>query len=398
MHQEIIFGGPPPGSRIGELPQSTAEFRKLFGAQINRRPEWVKILESKADEMCATPAGKATYGDPEYGASLPQAWRLHRDMLNIRFVCLVATGRPATSTDDIDQVSLIAPGDLLQLLARGSAMLERFSAPMFVYDGRAGHAITLLGHDPEAGEFLFADPWPGKSLLCAEYNVAGVDAWQDEERRWHISEGDLALVLFAVFLFPEHWEALTSRSPGLSYRQLGKSDFFSFFHLREGGRSRDEAGTEFVWLSPGGQRSEFAVRLELSQVGFVGKASIILRRAWAVGPPWGINPLALDPAKSFLGTFLPLQGPAPAETLVKALLALRERPTIERLAAIKPGDSLTASEMLQLAYIGVRAGCAIPLEAATLSAQTITLEGEPWLQLDIIPDEPSSPAGNAEAT
>jgi hypothetical protein len=89
--------------------------------------------------MTATPEGKATYGDLERGGSLPQAWRLSRDIFGVRFVCLLATGRPLASTEGIDQVSLIAPSDLLKLLARGSAMFESFAAPMFVHDGRPPH-------------------------------------------------------------------------------------------------------------------------------------------------------------------------------------------------------------------------------------------------------------------
>ena len=69
MHEEIVFGGGPPGSRIGELPRTDEEFRKLFKEQIDATPEWVKLLERKSVEMCATPEGKAMYGDPERGVA-----------------------------------------------------------------------------------------------------------------------------------------------------------------------------------------------------------------------------------------------------------------------------------------------------------------------------------------
>lgn len=48
-----------------------------------------------------------------------------------------------------------------------------------VYDGdRIMHQIVLFGIDTSSGSFVYKDPWPNRSLLCAENNSAGVAAEQ----------------------------------------------------------------------------------------------------------------------------------------------------------------------------------------------------------------------------
>jgi hypothetical protein len=74
------------------------------------------------------------------GATLPQAWQGLVVSLGIFWICLLATGRPSTSTEGIPEVVRVAPADLIRMLAKGFADIERFTAVLFVHDGRAGTA------------------------------------------------------------------------------------------------------------------------------------------------------------------------------------------------------------------------------------------------------------------
>src|SRR5262249_38278300 len=150
-------------------------------------PPWMQALEQAFSQLRATPEGKRTYGDPQRGATLPQAWRTSVAVSGMFSVCLLAQGRQAAPTEDIANVVLIAPADLVGTLARGFGTLERFAAQLFVHDGRLGHSVTALGHDPQRGTFRYHDPWPDRSLLCREFNLAGIDAQPAEGGSWEIT-------------------------------------------------------------------------------------------------------------------------------------------------------------------------------------------------------------------
>jgi hypothetical protein len=50
---------------------------------------------------------------------------------------------------------LIAPADIRKALAKGFDEIEGFSTQFFAYDGRMGHAIALMSHNPESRTFHF---------------------------------------------------------------------------------------------------------------------------------------------------------------------------------------------------------------------------------------------------
>ncbi len=83
--------------------------------------------------------------------------------------------------------------------------------PVFamVHDGQQGHSIMVFGVDQD-GRFRFYDPWPVRSLLCAEQNVAGVVADEDTEASgaWRVSGRDLQKVLVAVITGEHAWATM----------------------------------------------------------------------------------------------------------------------------------------------------------------------------------------------
>src|SRR5438552_3759940 len=112
---EIRFGGaaPHPGGATAEkgaasLPLNNQEFHQRYAEALARRPTWLKVLQQAADQLRSTPEGRTAYGDPERGATLPQAWNMQFAVSGHFNFCLLARGRPATPPDDIPEVVLIA--------------------------------------------------------------------------------------------------------------------------------------------------------------------------------------------------------------------------------------------------------------------------------------------------
>src|SRR5262249_28130693 len=128
MDQDIRFGGAAAISAIPVgipgLPATPEEFQRRYADRIARRPPWWELQDQAFLQLRATPEGKRTYGDPQRGATLPQAWRTSVAMSGILSVCLLVQGRQPTPTEDIANVVLIAPADLVGTLARGFATLE----------------------------------------------------------------------------------------------------------------------------------------------------------------------------------------------------------------------------------------------------------------------------------
>jgi hypothetical protein len=388
MVQEIRFGGTAaltesaaPGSGIASLPRTNEEFQQRYADRLERRPAWFKVLEAAMLQMRSTPEGRQTYGDPERGATLPQAWRTQFAMSGFFQVCLLARGRPSTPVDDIPQVVLIAPADLVAALARGFDEIHPFSAQLFVYDGRMGHSITAMGHDAQSGTFTYHDPWPDRSLLCREFNSAGVDAQPADDGLWTITDAELARVIFAAFVMPTAWAHLSGQQFRVDYAALQQTDFWKFFHLREAGRESAENGRTRVTVQPGGFKQELSLHLELDADERVRESSLGLRRGWVVGPPHGLNPFAVDIAKSFVGAFLPDPDRAEGEAYVQALRGLRA--DAQALFARREQPDLSLPEEFQLTYLGLRQSSTVLLPYCRIDAENAERNGEPWLTIEI---------------
>jgi hypothetical protein len=221
-----------------------------------------------------------------------------------------------------------------------------------------------------------------RSLLCREFNAAGVDAQPAENRQWRITEAELTRVNFAAFLMPTHWADLSGRTYRLHYPELQQSDFWKFFHLHEVERTAEGKQTA-VLLRPGAFQQELVMRLWLDDVEGVRRGSLALRRGWIVGPPHGINPLATDITKSFLGTLLPEPDRAAGAPYIQAIVSLRPGDEVRALAARRGEAELSTVEQLQLTYLGLRAECSVLLIFFQMSGRNVDRPDGPWLELDI---------------
>jgi hypothetical protein len=391
---EIYFGGlgalgfgamrvdPPPGTETATLPQTNEEFHQRYADALASRPLWFQVFEKAFAQLTSTEEGRTRYGNPERGATLEQAWRAQFAISGIFQVCLLASGRPEVPTRDIPETVLMMPAQLVQSLARGFTLADAFAAQLFVHDGRMGHAITLLGHDPLTATFTYLDPWPDRSLLCREHNAAGVAAQPTEKGLWRITEAELTAVIFAAFIMPTFWADLTGQAYRISYVSLQQTDFWKAFGVREAGRKPDETRTT-VFLQPGNFREDIQALIKLDRTEDVRSAKLALRRRWIVGKPWGVNPDGSTLARRFIATLIPEPDRGEAAPFVDALRDLRSQDTVRSLLERHGKTTLSPAENLQATYLGLPGESTALLTFSRLKAQNIDHGGEPWLMIEV---------------
>jgi hypothetical protein len=366
-------GGPATGSTLSiEVPDPSGELK------------WYQIIEQALFQLTSTEEGRAKYGDPNKGATLEQAWRAQFLVTGCNAVCILASERPSVPTAGIPKTVLMPTSQLVQTLARAYASLPRLGVQTFVFDGRVGHCITLLDHDPSTSSFVYHDPWPGRSLLCSENNAAGVAATATDKGYWRITESELRLVIFAIFLWPSEWAELTGTKYKVPYPEFEKSEFWSFFNLHEQLREESSGTSAVVHLKTGGFSDEIQLKVTLDELDVAERilsATLSLRRAWIMGEPWGVNPFALDITKSFLEALAPDPDRSDFQPLIEGLWALRS-PEDAR-ALIAQGKNSPAVNQLLSTYVGGQAESNIFMAFSHLAINNVEREGEPWLTLDL---------------
>ena len=386
---EICFGGiAAPVPAKDEVSNTSSSNVVISGDKITvtvedptHKLQWWEILEKAFVQLTTTEENRELYGDPNRGATLEQAWRAQFLVTGMFQVCLMASGRSAVPTAAIRRTVMFTPSDLVQTLARAFTLDSRFACMTFVFDSHMGHCITLLGHDPSTSSFVYHDPWPVRSLLCRENNAADVAAEPAEGGAWRITASELVTIIFATFIWPTTWADLTGVSYKITYSQLKNSDFWAFFNLHE--VSRDKEPMDYDWidrtivfLETGGFPEEIKLQVQLDASERIRQAVLALHRPWMIGKPWGINPFALDIAKSFLDALTPNQDRGDVEPLIEGI---RNLPHILRDHQAVP----RAVEQLLLTYLGLQSESTTNMTFSRLIAANVDWEGETWLRLTL---------------
>jgi hypothetical protein len=140
------------------------------------------------------------------------------------FMALVNSNGPPTHTPRLTRKLVLDADAILELVMVSyglkGAGRRRPLATLF-YDGKIGHCITLLDADPSGARFAYHDPWPGRSLLCAEHSAAGIAATSlgttkihfspdksVETPVWGVTREELARVLVSTFIMLPDWSGL----------------------------------------------------------------------------------------------------------------------------------------------------------------------------------------------
>ena len=234
------------------------------------------------------------------GLTLTESWRLAAAIFGPP-VCVLAAGRRRVDVTEIPKTPMMAPEQLVMALTRALTLGPEVCLSAFVTDGQMAHAVVLSGYDAANDAIVFIDPWKPRSLLCRENNVAGVDAQPRPDETWSVRSGELARVLFAVFIDPPVWAELNAEPYRLTYPNFQKTAFYAFPSVSERERRtvsapRNERRTLIV-LQPGDARDAVELEVEVDERDEVRLGRLRLRRHRVT--PHGINPRALQITASF---------------------------------------------------------------------------------------------------
>jgi hypothetical protein len=161
---------------------------------------------------------------PERPLSVQELWLLTQLGLRTPITCLLNSAQPEQPVERIRRLRRLPAAGIWDefkdwyanpTLDRPLADRPAAICPtqVLVYDGdEVAHVISA--YTIWENKLHYADPWPGRSLLCAENNAAGVSAQisdlltpsgdppDPESHHWSIMAGEFQKVVFAVFLYP----------------------------------------------------------------------------------------------------------------------------------------------------------------------------------------------------
>jgi hypothetical protein len=372
--KQLLFGG-------GALPPKIAEFRK---PKPGERPLWYEIYEKAFDELRSSEEGKRNYGDPQKGATLEQVWRTSGVLTGKTPVCLLSTDRPSVETGEIDRVIKMNSNELVDTLIEMSGMEEINATTMLYHDGHMGHCIYLRGYDSQSSRFSYHDPWPGDSLLCRDFNAAGIDA-QKKDKYWTITSAELDKVIVAALVYRPLWSEYTGEKYCMTYDELTASDFWGFFHLKEvDRRTLDDTQNTLVRMKTGGFQSEIDLNVTVNQKDRVIEGVLNLKRNWIVGPPHGLNPMAIDILKSFIAALVPPPDKEQASTLVNMLRQITNPAYADQLVSEGPERSFVHRALFTL--LGPLPSFDAPFAYSSIVMSNVTRNNDAWLQTQITID------------
>jgi hypothetical protein len=392
-NEEILFGGFSPSGGFRPLPPKIAEFKKP------ERPP--SAFERAYSQLTSTDEGKQLYGDPEKGSTLEQAWRTDGTLHGSRPICLLSRDKPTVPTDAIDRVVTM---DSKQLVDTLGDMFQRLGfaavAAVLYHDGYRGHAIILLNYDRETSRFAYQDGWPGDSLLSKDFNAAGIDAQREEhplaelidagiKQYWTLTSEELKKVIFAALIFPPVWSEYLGEKYYITYDEFKNSHFWSWFQIKEREAHKNSDHNTVISLEPGNFQSEIELHVTLNRKQRLIAGQLNLRRSWIVGPPYGLNLLALDIAQNFIVALIPpldqqrvtkLKRWLPASELKELLQAAQDPNLAKQLAGQRSKEIMLRA--LQ-AYLGESHLFFQPFDYSWLLITSTKINDQNWLQIEI---------------
>lgn len=347
---DILFSGIP------QIPSS-----EVFQQASDKNPLWFKLFEQAYKEFAALPENKGVYAGSD-GATLEQAWLVFT-LFGIEPQCVLVREMPVEAVARISTLTHLSAPELMELLKKLQAARGELNVSTLYYDGRTGHAIRLTAYHPDSDRFVYHDPWPLKSLLCAENNDAGIEA-QPEGSRWSVTAAELEQVIFASFIFQTDWATIHGVKYELFYKEWEQGEFYKFFHLVKL-ESRPQQGGERRLLAPQNFREEVSVIIGTSAEDQVRDATLILDRKWLAQNFM----LGIDVTASFVKCF----GPAPEtphyNQLYHSLRSLQKQES--RQAAVDQGPTGSDVNRLLLCFLGAPVEARFPGNFSALVARNV---------------------------
>lgn len=179
--------------------------------EVPTEPEALKEFELKT----LIPEYKAYFDGggkfPRRSCSLEEYWLSTQLYIRHPMTCLLNVAQPVQEVGRITRLRKLSAEEIwaeLQCVYSDPAIRRPFASTNVgvypfataVYDGNeiAHFIMAWTIHDED---LHFSDPWPGRSLLAAEHNSAGVAARESDllQKGWQITRAEFEHVVFAVF-------------------------------------------------------------------------------------------------------------------------------------------------------------------------------------------------------
>jgi hypothetical protein len=249
----------------------------------------------------------AAAADESAGLTVGQTCYMNAQLFGREVMCLVSSTQPPTPLDDVPFKAMVDPAKIVDTVFRAYVDTESpFDGNLQVlyFDGRTGHAIEIEGVIPDRDAVVYWDPWPGRSLLCAENNPAGVSAQAHSpgNRSWRITRRELETVIYALLVPPWLWAKLHGSRATTLYSEVRGSDFWRWFNLREV-RHVVVGDRRVVYCKTGGFQDLVDVTFHVAANDELALSALILDRTFVAGSRQAM--FALDLVKSFLRAILP---------------------------------------------------------------------------------------------
>ncbi|MHC4238576.1 MAG: hypothetical protein ACYSUC_02290 [Planctomycetota bacterium] len=272
---------------------------------------------------------------------------------------------PKSQITRLGRVIHYSPKKVVEVLKKIQGAEGFIGTTTLHYDGKTGHCITMQEYDNMKDRFTYYDPWPLKSLLCQENNIAGVDAQPEEGKSWSITSTELEHVVFASFVFPHQWARFQGVEFDLMYHTWKESEFFKFFHLKLI-NERSERRMNRRMFAPGSFKDSISLIVDSKEGGKIVQALLILNKEWMVNN----FPLALDLSKSFIDSFAPSPDKDAYFGISNTLWRLNNPQFLLTMKGKRPNESITI-ECIH-AFMGSVASASIRTEFGRLSFNNIT--------------------------
>jgi hypothetical protein len=217
-------------------------------------------------------------------------------------VFILANDRYALEGLEGVQFSLVPPNRISTVLR--TILLNQAKVPVsaMISDGNTNHAVAPDGITPgDPGRLIYVDPWNVKSFLEEGNNIAGVHAHKEGKGRFSISWAEYERVIVAQGMPLD--EELPVEACPLTYEELRSTDFWKFFHVHEAGPARVEGPLRIIPLKTGGFQEFVGLEFSIGPQEQLHGVRLRLDRKWI--HEMGINPFALDIAKSLLLAAVP---------------------------------------------------------------------------------------------
>jgi hypothetical protein len=303
----VLFGGLPG------IPPA-----EVFANARKNNPPWYQALEAAYEKFATRPENVGIYADPKgKGATVEQAWLVFT-LLGVEPYCVLAHPVPQNQTARITRLVRSTARQLVDALQAIQRAAGKIQASTLHYDGKTGHCITVQSYDQQRDRFVYHDPWPLKSLLCAENNIAGVDA-QPEETNWSVTSAELEGVVFASFVLPHLWARLQGEQCDLMFEEWKQGEFFQYFHLKQTAE-RSENGMNRRMFSAGPFQDSVTLIIDYKDSGKIVQAVLLLDKQWIVNN----LPLALDVGGGFIRAFAPGPDREAYVSISRALQSVRD--------------------------------------------------------------------------